>query len=352
MQNRYDNITISAELSKDGWIIDRPIVTRAGIFVYKDKDGKQVREFRPETEVFKEDSLNSIRGMPITDGHRGILTTDSRLDGVIVGSVLGPGVKQENDVVADIVIHNVKKIGSKRELSLGYVCDVDPTPGEWNGQKYDQVQKNITYNHLAVVNKGRAGNARIRLDANEFVSFDVEDDMTDLPKVRLDGIEYSAAPEVINKISKLEAEISTLVTRADKAEAERDTVKNTLETAKNEHKEALNKERAAARGRIKLEDKATQLSLKFDEADSDRSLKEKIIAKLGNDLRFDGKSDDYVDSAYDLTLANEDQKSKSARNQRERTQKQDSPDNNKSGDSSDAARERMLRRIRGEKEAA
>jgi hypothetical protein len=354
MPNRYDNITITAERSKDGWIIDRPVITRSGIFVYKDASGKSIREYRPDEEVFKADSLSSIRGMPITDGHRGILNTNSNLDGIVVGSVMGPGEKQNNDVVADIVIHNVNKIGKKRELSLGYECRIDAVPGEWNGQKYDQVQRDIVYNHLAVVNKGRAGNARIRLDADELVSFDVEDDMPDvtLSKIRLDNIEYPAAQEVINKITKLEADISTLTSRADKAEAERDTAKNALETATKEHKESLNKERDSARGRIKLEDKANQLSLKFDESDSDRSLKEKIINKLGNELKFDSKSDDYVDSAYDLTLANEEQKSKAAKGQREKTTtKQDSSDN-KSGGSSADARERMLRRIRGEKEAA
>src|SRR6185369_6941690 len=123
MPSRYDNITITAERSKDGWIIDRPVITRSGIFVYK------------------ADSLTSIRGMPITDGHRGILNTNSNLDGIVVGSVMGPGVKQDSDVVADIVIHNVNKIGKKRELSLGYECRIDAVPGEWNGQKYDQVQR-------------------------------------------------------------------------------------------------------------------------------------------------------------------------------------------------------------------
>jgi|KBSMisStandDraft_5_1062788.scaffolds.fasta_scaffold00612_12 hypothetical protein len=353
MPSRYDNITITAERSKDGWIIDRPVITRSGIFVYKDASGKSIREYRPDEEVFKADSLTSIRGMPITDGHRGILNTNSNLDGIVVGSVMGPGVKQDSDVVADIVIHNVNKIGKKRELSLGYECRIDAVPGEWNGQKYDQVQRDIVYNHLAVVNKGRAGNARIRLDADELVSFEVEDDMPDVPlsKFRSDGIEYPAAPEVINYITKQKEEIALLTTRADKAEAERDTAKNELANLAKTHKESLDKERMVARDRIKLEDKANQLSIKFDADDSDRSIKEKIINKLGNELRFDGKSDDYVNSAFDLTLAHEEQKNKTAKGQREKTTtKQD--ETKSSGGSSADARERMLRRIRGEKEAA
>ena len=57
------------------------VITRSGIFVYKDASGKSIREYRPDEEVFKADSLTSIRGMPITDGHRGILNTNSNLDG-------------------------------------------------------------------------------------------------------------------------------------------------------------------------------------------------------------------------------------------------------------------------------
>lgn len=44
-----------------------------------------------------------------------------------------------------------------RELSLSYFYDPDMTPGEWNGTPYDGVMRNIRGNHLALVDKGRAG---------------------------------------------------------------------------------------------------------------------------------------------------------------------------------------------------
>ena len=352
MSNRYDAITIKAELSPDGWIVDRPVITRSGVFQYHDSSGKKVIEYRPDEEVFHEDSLNSLRAIPITDGHNGIITTSDRLDGLIVGSVMSPGQKDGNNVVADIVIHNVKKIGSKRELSLGYKCQIDETPGVWNGQRYDQVQRGIRYNHLAVVNRGRAGNARLRLDSTEFASFDTEDAVTEnLVKIRCDnGLEYNASPEVLVYVTSLTDKAKALQTKLDQAEAERDTIKADSVKAKKDHEEALKAERASARSRIQLEEKAKQLSLKFDEL-SDRSLKESIIKKLGSDLDFTDRSDDYVNSAYDITIANVDAKNTKTAEQKTKTvTKQDTTTN--SSVSSNDARARMIARIRGEKEAA
>ena len=349
MVNRYDNITIKAELTKEGWIVDKPVITRAGIFKYHNGKGKIISEYRPDEEVFKEDSLNSLRAAPITDGHKGILTTESNLDGLVIGSVMSPGIKQDSNVVADIVIHNVKKIGSKRDLSLGYQCRIDETPGEFNGQKYDQIQRDIRYNHLAVVNKGRAGNARIRLDSEELVSFDTEDDMPEitLQKLRLDsGLEYSASPEVIVHVTSLDNKIKELTTRLDKAEGERDAAKSALEAANKEHKDALAKERDAARSRLTLEEKGKQLDIKFDGV-SDRELKILIANKLGNKLEFKDRSDEYVDSVFDVLVAQDTEKSKvTAKQKTITTTKQDGSGGGST--SSLDARARMIARIRGE----
>ena len=43
------------------------------------------------------------------------------------------------------------KSAGLKELSLGYNLDLDETPGEWEGQPYDAVQRNIVINHLALV---------------------------------------------------------------------------------------------------------------------------------------------------------------------------------------------------------
>lgn len=44
-----------------------------------------------------------------------------------------------------------------RELSCAYRYDADMTPGEYNGERYDGVMRNIKGNHVALVKEGRAG---------------------------------------------------------------------------------------------------------------------------------------------------------------------------------------------------
>ena len=353
MVTRYDNITIKAELSKDGWIVDRPIITRAGIFTYSNGN-KIVKEYRPDAEVFNETSLASLRAIPITDGHKGILNTNSNLDGIVVGSVISNGVKEDSNVVADIVIHNVKKIGSKRELSLGYQCEIDETPGTFNGERYDQIQKSITYNHLAVVNKGRAGNARIRLDSDELASFALENETMDpvLGKVRHDGtgIDYPAAPEIVSMVNDLKKQIEQLTSRADKADAERDTAKAEVVTLTTKHQAELETAKNSARSRVELEAKAKQLDLKLD--GSDRDLKIAIAEKLGTKLEWKDRSDEYVNSAYDMTVARDNHNNqKTAEQKKIVTNKEDDNTSNGSVSSADA-RARMIARIRGEKKDA
>src|SRR5690606_19868458 len=57
--------------------------------------------------------------------------------------------------------------GGKQELSAGYSCDLAFEPGTSpDGQAYDAIQKNIRANHVAIVDRGRAGNqVRIGDDA-------------------------------------------------------------------------------------------------------------------------------------------------------------------------------------------
>ena len=55
-----------------------------------------------------------------------------------------------------------------RELSLGYNLRLEETPGVWEGQPYDAIQRDIVINHLALVGQARAGEqARLNIDARD-----------------------------------------------------------------------------------------------------------------------------------------------------------------------------------------
>lgn len=47
--------------------------------------------------------------------------------------------------------------GDQKELSSAYSYDADMTPGVYEGEPYDGIMRNMVFNHVALVKKGRAG---------------------------------------------------------------------------------------------------------------------------------------------------------------------------------------------------
>src|SRR4051812_46725260 len=350
MTTRYDFIEIKADVSPDtGWIKDKPIVTRSGIFIYHMPNGKVQKEFRSAEEVFKADSLSTYQGVPITNGHNGLITKDN--PNGIIGTVISPGVQDGDNVRAELIIHDPNKLGNRKELSCGYTCDLVPTPGEHNGQRYDYLQRNIRINHLAVVNKGRAGNARLRLDScDDGVngSFEQENEMADpkLVVVRLDDIEYQASPEVMNALTKRQEQLEELKKKHDIIEAERDTLKADTSKHKDEIEKIKNDIKTEMTARAALDAIAKQYEMKLDESDSVIDSKKKLLAKLRPTLKLDGKSDDYIASAFDLTIETESDKNKTVTKQLEKTTTKS--DGSDKVVSAEAARAKMIASMRGQ----
>jgi hypothetical protein len=315
---RYDRAQIKATRTDEGYLIDTPIVGRAGIQLYKNADGTIRRELRMPEDVFNTDSLKSFAGKPITDEHPSEPVTAKNVKRLSVGTMQGEGRQDGDNVIAPIIIHDgemVDKIiqGGKRELSLGYKVDLEEIAGEWNGQQYDAIQRNIRVNHLAIVPRGRAGNARLNLDRRDAVFFNPkeEDVMTDsLGRIKLDsGLEYQAAPEVIVEVEKLRSDNVNLTTHVDELQkqldtvaAERDTLKAQVESADKVRADALDAARAEVKARAEL-DKVAE-SFKVDgTGKSDREVKELVIKTSRADADLTGKSDDYVNAAFDLTVS-------------------------------------------------
>lgn len=166
--NRLDSIPLDRTyFTEEGYLIDHPIVTSVGIFVYHNPDGSERRELRLPEEVFAAKSLESYKGKPIIITHEAGYVDTENVQEEHVGTILSEGYQDGNDVRAEIVIHDmdtVKNIGL-RELSCGYNLRLEETPGVWEGQPYDAIQRDIEINHLALVEKARAGEqARLNID--------------------------------------------------------------------------------------------------------------------------------------------------------------------------------------------
>lgn len=148
-------------------------LTRTGVLTYRNQDGTTRREYRPADEVFKADSLQSLEDAPVTDLHPAKMVDganhrelsrghvrDGRKDGKFVAATV---LVQDADLVAKVERRD------RVEVSCGYRCRFDATPGVTpEGERYDGVQRDIVYNHVALLpaGTGRAGReVALRLDA-------------------------------------------------------------------------------------------------------------------------------------------------------------------------------------------
>ncbi len=168
---RSDSIRLDdTYYTKEGYLVDHPIVTSIGIFEYLMSDGSVRRELRLPEEVFDPASLASYKAKPIIISHDAGTIDKDNVDEEIIGTILKEGYQDGDNVRAEIVIHDTDamKDSGCRELSLGYSLDLEEKPGIWQGQKYDAIQRNIRVNHLALVDKARAGDqARLNVDGQD-----------------------------------------------------------------------------------------------------------------------------------------------------------------------------------------
>jgi uncharacterized protein len=197
------------DLNRFFLVADNPI-SREGVFNYSggqigaDDKSRIYKVYRPADELAAPDTLDSFKLMPIIDDHTMLGEDFTPAEDVGVHGVIGENVKVTDGVMtANLKIFSsslAQKIKSgKTELSCGYRCVYDFTPGEWNGEKYDAVQRQIRGNHLALVNVGRMGPQVAILDHMVFT---------------VDAKELEPAMD-----EELKAMLAAIVARLDKLEA-------------------------------------------------------------------------------------------------------------------------------------
>lgn len=168
---RIDSISVNRTYyTEEGYLVDHPIVTTCGIFEYKNDDGSTRRELRLPEYVFDEKSLESYKGKPIIITHDAGEVDKENVRREQIGTIMSKGYRDGDNVRCEIIIHdtNALKNCGLKELSLGYSLDTDDTPGMYEGEKYDCIQKNIEINHLALVTEARAGEtARLNIDGKD-----------------------------------------------------------------------------------------------------------------------------------------------------------------------------------------
>ena len=128
------------------------------------------RGYRPASELSKPETIESVNGIPIQLAHH-MDYADNPAKNTRVGSTGTDGAFHSPFLTNSLHIQDKNAIdrindGSMRELSLAYrykpVFQSGETP---DGEKYDFVMTDISANHLALVDEGRAGHEVLVYDS-------------------------------------------------------------------------------------------------------------------------------------------------------------------------------------------
>ena len=373
---RYDSLDPGRWMTKpfaktpEGFLTGRAIVTSVGVFTYRNLDGSISRELRLPEEVFHVDTLNSMKLKPLVNNHPSEKVTPNNAKNLQIGSLgnnpsdwvssyasfhpdemmndRGLSSSDGFHVSIDLSITDaaaIKEIedGGKQSLSMGYDCEIEGTSGVWCGMAFDAIQRKILYNHCALVDGARAGDAaRIRFDStDDSIHLDSGDAvLVDMPsgntrgdqaqsqevktmKFRLDnGMEFDAPEGFVQAYVSMKEKADAATSRADTAEktvadnksaistleAERDTAKARADKAEKELQEAqaaLNDPKrmdAAIEAKVSLREAAQKAGVEVKNDMSDADIRKAVILSVFPDSKFDGKDETYITARFDATV--------------------------------------------------
>lgn len=331
---RFDTAKVKAHFDENGFLIDTPIVARIGAQTYHTPKGPRV-EFRPASEVFDEDSLESYRGKPITLGHK-IVNSKNAKD-LVVGSCPG-AAKRDSDgigVLAPVMVydeHSIEQAKKKiaAEISVGY-SSIDIERSGWGNNltgeyyfddelpenfddikkdaaedwvKFDAVQTHIRVNHVALVFRGRAGIAKLNLDSEQEFPYPTltNDEEEKTMIIKLDGVEVEVTEAVGAHIAKLDATIASAKTehaaQLATVTAERDQLQVKVDSIPDQIKQAVESAKADEKAVNAIIAIVGGAGIKTDGL----SVKEMKIAYVKEVAKMDvsDKDDVYIDASFDV----------------------------------------------------
>lgn len=265
MTQLADRLTVhDRRRTADGFMAVRARAARSGIYEYQAaevnaprdrfKPTDTVRVYRDPAEVFAADSVRSFIARAVTNDHpQERVTADNWRDhsrGVVMGAMRDGEYLTFDLVLMDKALIDDVEAG-KRELSNGYECKLDWTPGtDANGQHYDARQSSIRGNHVAVVDAGRAGPECAIADGQRFAVCDTipaavdaaTPKETNMPRtIVVDGVPISLADEnaveaVINRtraqLDEANGAVAQRDARISELEGERTVLQGQLEDAR------------------------------------------------------------------------------------------------------------------------
>lgn len=192
----------------EGYLIVPANIARPGIQMYragelKNNDGTIlgnldpeaiVNVYRPPEEVFNIEAVNSFKNIAVTNNHPPVFLNSKNHKKYSIGTVLSDVTITDGKFVGGTLkitdADTIAEInGGKVDVSAGYDSVVTLEEGETpSGKKYQAVQRNIRGNHVAVVLRGRAG-SEIK------ISDGLEEPSAHRESLVSEGIEHSEVSE-------------------------------------------------------------------------------------------------------------------------------------------------------------
>ncbi|MEN6533964.1 MAG: DUF2213 domain-containing protein [Bryobacteraceae bacterium] len=177
--------------------------------------------FRDPKELEK--AAPTFNNLPLMDNHIEVSALDledPKVKDRITGST-GTNARFEDPyLVNELVVWTAGGIDgvmskTQTELSCAYRYELDMTPGEFQGQKYDGRMFNIQGNHVALVDEGRAGpdvvvkdHKMAKPDMKQIARM-VADALA--PVKRAIGMAYDCIPEIIEQLTAAKATIESKI---------------------------------------------------------------------------------------------------------------------------------------------
>lgn len=323
---RYDTSYIKDySETPEGYLTVNVPITRPGVFPYQRQDGTVQMEAKLPDEIFSDRTIRSARSKPVTDEHPSEPVTLDNYNMYAKGMSHTDARVEDFKLYVSLTVTDkelIEKIHEgKREISIGFLSDVVAENGSYNGDNYEFVQRNVEINHIAIVDKGRAGpEVAIRADSDAWQidgddKTNQEGSQKKMAKVKIKDTEYEVDDAVKAHITALEKKAAdkekeqkgdsadALVGRIDALEAKLEAKEVELEAEK---KKVLSEDELNAKveARVSLLDSAKPLlgdSFDFT-GKTDREIKEAVIATTKKDFKGDGKSDDYINAFFDAMV--------------------------------------------------
>jgi len=298
-----------ATITQEGYLRAPVTMSRIGVMNYG-----YAKKVKLPSELFSQPTIDSLRGLPIVEEHpeidgRYIYVDSSNYREYAKGSISEPEADGKfvkgMATIWDQGLKNKILSGELSEVSLAYSKRDEVSPGDFDGEDFDIIQRNIIGNHLAVTSAGRAGQmVKIEIDSKDlkynnqdkkmpkfkYVKIDTEDNNKIVSENTLtyrdsNGNDLQVDSDIKSELDKIRKEKEDAIKKTGDLEADNKNLKTEIE-------------KKSPEGDSDLKKKITSL-------EADLAAEKKISEKLNKDIsdqkaEFDSRIDKAIEARTEI----------------------------------------------------